>query len=120
MKLSLVSKTKLIDNIWSFVFEPEHTLEYEAGQYVRVQLDHPNPDEKGPKRFFTNSAAPHEGVVQIVTRLTGSTFKDALDRLKPGDDGLQMIKAHEGDVVSLRTPAGVDELEILEVIYPDP
>lgn len=31
-----------------------------------------------------------------------------------------LIKAHEGDVVSLRTPAGVDELEILEVIYPDP
>jgi transcription elongation factor GreB len=30
-----------------------------------------------------------------------------------------ITKAREGDVVTLRTPAGVDELEILEVKYPD-
>jgi transcription elongation factor GreB len=29
-----------------------------------------------------------------------------------------LIKSREGDVVSLRTPAGVDELEVLEVRYP--
>jgi len=29
-----------------------------------------------------------------------------------------LMKAREGDIVSLRTPAGVDELEILEVAYP--
>jgi len=31
-----------------------------------------------------------------------------------------LLKAREGDVVSLRTPAGVDELEVLEIRYPDP
>ena len=30
-----------------------------------------------------------------------------------------LIKAREGDTGSLRTPAGMDELEILEVNYPD-
>lgn len=30
-----------------------------------------------------------------------------------------LTKAREGDVVTLRTPAGLDELEILEVSYPD-
>lgn len=30
-----------------------------------------------------------------------------------------LTKAREGDVVTLRTPAGLDELEILEVRYPD-
>lgn len=30
-----------------------------------------------------------------------------------------LIKAREGDTVSLRTPSGMDELEILEVNYPD-
>lgn len=30
-----------------------------------------------------------------------------------------LIKAREGDTVTLRTPAGQDELDILEVIYPD-
>lgn len=29
-----------------------------------------------------------------------------------------LLKAREGDTVTLRTPAGVDELDILEVIYP--
>lgn len=31
-----------------------------------------------------------------------------------------LLRAREGDVVGLRTPAGPDELEILEVHYPEP
>lgn len=31
-----------------------------------------------------------------------------------------LLKAREGDTVTLRTPAGMDELEILEVRYPEP
>jgi len=31
-----------------------------------------------------------------------------------------LLKAREGDVVSLRTPAGIDELEVLGIRYPDP
>lgn len=31
-----------------------------------------------------------------------------------------LIKAREGDTVTLRTPGGVEELEILEVHYPEP
>lgn len=99
MKLSLVSKSHIIDNIWSFVFEPESPFDYEAGQYVRVQLDHANPDDEGPKRFFTNSAAPHEGDLRIVTRVTDSTFKQALSRLKEGDESVELLKPHEGDFV---------------------
>ena len=30
-----------------------------------------------------------------------------------------LIKAHEGDTVTLRTPGGVDELDVLEVRYPE-
>lgn len=30
-----------------------------------------------------------------------------------------LLKAEEGDVVTLRTPSGKDELEVLEVIYPE-
>jgi len=30
-----------------------------------------------------------------------------------------LIKAHEGDTVTLRTPGGIEELDILEVKYPD-
>jgi transcription elongation factor GreB len=31
-----------------------------------------------------------------------------------------LLKAHEGDTISLHTPAGVEELDILEVRYPEP
>ncbi len=31
-----------------------------------------------------------------------------------------LLKAREGDTVTLRTPAGLDELEVLEVVYPQP
>ncbi|MCX5592378.1 transcription elongation factor GreB [Alcaligenes endophyticus] len=31
-----------------------------------------------------------------------------------------LIKSHEGDTVVLRTPAGIDELDVLEVSYPEP
>lgn len=30
-----------------------------------------------------------------------------------------LLKAREGDTVTVRTPAGVDELDVLEVIYPE-
>lgn len=29
-----------------------------------------------------------------------------------------LLKAHEGDTVTLRTPAGMDELDVLEITYP--
>ena len=31
-----------------------------------------------------------------------------------------LIKAREGDTVTLRTPSGIEELDILEIRYPDP
>jgi transcription elongation factor GreB len=31
-----------------------------------------------------------------------------------------LTKAHEGDLVTLQTPAGMEELEIIKVIYPPP
>ncbi|HSW81439.1 MAG TPA: FAD-dependent oxidoreductase, partial [Candidatus Saccharimonas sp.] len=59
---------------------------------------HNNPDAEGTKRWFTNSAAPYEGIMQITTRVTNSTFKQALAALQPGDE-LQLIEAPEGDFV---------------------
>lgn len=99
MNLKLVDKTLLTDNVWAFVFAPEEPQDYTAGEYIRVQLDHENPDDEGPKRFFTNSAPPYQGAVQITTRVTNSTFKQALNNLSVGDESLQMIKPHEGDFV---------------------
>lgn len=98
MVLKLIDKEHLIDNVWAFHFQPTEPLVWTAGQFVRVELPHDNPDEQGTKRWFTNSAAPHEGIMQITTRVTDSTFKQALAKLVEGDE-LQLIENPEGDFV---------------------
>lgn len=99
MTLTLFEKEHLVDNVWAFRFKPSEPLTWVAGQYVRVELPHDNPDEEGTKRWFTNSAAPYEGILQITTRVTDSTFKQALFGLETGSTRLQLIEAPEGDFV---------------------
>lgn len=98
MILTLIEKEHLVDDVWAFRFKPSGPFEWTAGQYVRVELPHENPDTEGTKRWFTNSAAPYEGIMQITTRITKSTFKQALSKLEPGDE-LQLIENPEGDFV---------------------
>jgi ferredoxin-NADP reductase len=98
MVLKLINKEHLVDNVWAFRFQPSEPLLWTAGQYVRVELPHDNPDEEGTKRWFTNSAAPYEGIMQITTRVTDTTFKQALSMLIEGDE-LQLIENPEGDFV---------------------
>ena len=99
MILQLISKENLVDNVWAFRFKPSEPLIYAAGQYVRVELPHDNPDDEGTKRWFTNSAAPYESILQITTRVTDSTFKQSLSRLEEGATTLQLIENPDGDFV---------------------
>ena len=96
--LRLKEKEHLTDNIWAFRFVPNEPLHWTAGQFIRVELPHPNPDDEGAKRWFTISSAPYEGLVQITTRVTDTTFKRALDAL-PIDGELQLIEKPDGDFV---------------------
>ncbi len=99
MTLTFIEKEHLVDNVWAFRFKPSEPLTWTAGQYVRVELPHDNPDDEGTQRWFTNSAAPFEGILQISTRVTESTFKQALSKLEPGSTALQLIENPEGDFV---------------------
>lgn len=99
MILTLLEKEHLTDNVWAFRFKPDEPMNWIAGQYVRVELPHDNPDEEGTKRWFTNSAAPYQGILQITTRVTASTFKQALSKLEPDSNALQLIENPEGDFV---------------------
>lgn len=101
MLLTLFEKEHLVDNVWAFRFKSEdaaNAADWQAGQYVHVNLPHDNPDEEGTERWFTNSAAPYEGIVQITTRVSQTTFKQALAALEPGDT-LEQMDGPEGDFV---------------------
>ncbi len=98
MVLKLIEKEHLVDNVWAFRFQPSEPLVWTAGQFVQVELPHDSPDAEGTKRWFTNSAAPFEGIMQITTRVTESTFKQALSKLEASDE-LQLIARPDGDFV---------------------
>ena len=98
MNLILISKNHIVDNVWTFVFQPSEPITWVAGQYIRVELSHVNPDAKDTKRYFTISSAPFENVVNITTRITDSTFKQALSKLSSGDE-LSLLSKPDGDFV---------------------
>lgn len=93
--LTLKEKEHLLDNIWAFRFTPSEPQSWIAGQYISVELPHDNPDGKGTKRWFTVSSAPFEGIMQITTRITDSSFKQNLAAMPIG-----------GELILLDTPHG--------------
>ena len=98
--LTLKEKGHLIDNIWAFRFTPSKPLVWIAGQFIRIELPHDNPDSEGTKRWFTVSSAPYENIIQITTRVTDSTFKQALSKLPIGGT-VPIIETPDGDFVWL-------------------
>ena len=98
MNLIFISKNHIAGNVWAFVFQPSEPMTWVAGQYIRVELPHINPDIKGTKRYFTISSAPFENVVNITTRITDSTFKQALSKLSKGAE-LSLLNNPDGDFV---------------------
>jgi ferredoxin-NADP reductase len=87
MKLTLTDKIARNGHIFEFVFEPERPLHYSAGQFVEITLDHPNPDDRGIRRWFTLSSSPTEPHISFTVKfLDGmSSFKQALQDMSPGD-----------------------------------
>jgi ferredoxin-NADP reductase len=64
-------------------------VRYTAGQFIELTIPHDNPDERGQKHWFTLSSSPTEPLPTITTKFPSegptSTFKQALQNLKPGD-----------------------------------
>jgi ferredoxin-NADP reductase len=100
MKLKLVNIRQETKDVKSFIFEPENSITWVAGQFMQYTLPHKNPDDRKDQRWFTISSAPYTKKPQITTRLNpdkGSSFKSALQDLKIGDE--IEVDAPEGDFV---------------------
>jgi ferredoxin-NADP reductase/YHS domain-containing protein len=96
--LTLASKEKLVDNVWAFRFEADTPISWTPGQFIRVELPHDNPDNEGTKRWFTISSTPHDSYIQITTRVTDTTFKQALAALPIGGT-INLVEQPDGDFV---------------------
>jgi glycine betaine catabolism B len=84
--LRLLCQQHETENARSFLFQPDPRIEYQAGQYLRYTLSHPDADDRGMSRSFTIASAPAEPLM-LTTRLSSppSSFKRALAALSPGD-----------------------------------
>lgn len=98
MTLKLAEKVHLVDNVWAFRFHPSSPLRWVAGQFIQVDLPHSHPDDEGTSRWFTISSAPYEKIVQITTRVTDTTFKQALAAMPIGGE-LRLLEMPDGDFV---------------------
>lgn len=96
--LRLKEKEHLVDNVWAFRFAPSQPLSWIPGQFIRVKIPHDNPDEEGMRRWFTISSTPHDGFIQITTRVTDTSFKQALAALEI-DDEVQLVEQPDGDFI---------------------
>lgn len=87
MNARYLGKQQLNPTTWSFQFAPEKPLQFIAGQFIELQLPHPNPDNRAHQRWFTISSAPQERELTITTRLGThpSIFKRTLAQLQPDD-----------------------------------
>lgn len=89
MKLKLIDRKPVVPNVETFVFEPPEPITWQSGQFLHYTLEHPNPDDRKIKRWFTISNPPYKEHPSITTRFTdsgGSSFKKALRSMKLGDE----------------------------------
>ncbi len=95
MKLRLASKKQELGDVWSFFFDPEQPVTWQAGQSIRIEL--PRKTWGISERRFTIASAPCEKHIQITTKLSSSEFKQTLAKLKPNS----IIEGHniEGDFI---------------------
>jgi len=81
--MRLVRAERTCVNTGSFVFARPEGYRFEPGQYLSLTLQ----TREGPQtKQFSHCDAPGDDEIRILTRLTGSAFKEALLALRPGDD----------------------------------
>ncbi|HNR65592.1 MAG TPA: FAD-dependent oxidoreductase [Atribacterota bacterium] len=94
MKLLIEERRKEIDNIFSYIFQPEEPVTWQAGQYALYRIPHDNPDNRGEVRIFTVSSPPFKEKLMLTTHYLfeeSSSFKKALFAKKVGDE-VELVK----------------------------
>ncbi len=88
MELTLIDKKQETLSTVSFFFKSPSPILWTPGQFLIYTLNHKNPDVRGKMRFFTISSAPFEDHIAITTKIdekAPSSFKNALNKMKPGE-----------------------------------
>jgi glycine betaine catabolism B len=87
LTLKLKDKRQLATDTYEFAFTSNYPVKHVPGQYAEWTLDHAHVDIRGNRRYFTIASSPTESELLLGVRIidNGSSFKKALNALKPGD-----------------------------------
>lgn len=88
MQLTFEHSSAETADIHTYYFKPESPIHFTAGQFIELTVPHDNADKRGTKRWFTLSSSPTDDLLAVTTRIAerdGSSYKLALQSLKPGD-----------------------------------
>ena len=104
MKARFVSRREIGPDIWEFFFRPDERLDYQAGQYVDLQLlDIADP--RGPSRTLSLTSLPTDELLSFAVKFPSphSAYKSRLLELRANDE--VSISQAMGDLVLPRDAA---------------
>ncbi len=87
LMIILQQKIQVGADIYDFVFEKPHPVNYKPGQYMEWTLGNNKADDRGNRRYFTLASSPTENNLRIgvKTYKGSSTYKQQLVGLNVGD-----------------------------------
>lgn len=83
-KVKLLSKMQIADGTMEFNFERPADFIFKAGHHARLNLNIPNPDEKGTSRQLSIVSSPEDNKITYATRIRDSSFKKYLAEMPIG------------------------------------
>lgn len=83
MEITLISTTHIVDDLYRFRFSKPPAVEFDAGDYVELEL---KSDTFEDRRWFTISSSPAAEYLEFITKIHphGSEFKQHLAHIAPG------------------------------------
>ena len=83
--LTLEKRQQIAEDTYEFLFHPNRSYAFAAGQYMEWTIPHHRPDSRGNRRYFTIASSPTEKSLRLVVRIgkTRSSFKEKLLSMKP-------------------------------------
>lgn len=85
--LKLKEKIPVASDVYDFVFTTNQKFKFKAGQYLEWTFKHPDPDNRGIRRYFTISSSPTEKEIKMGIKFyePASSFKKQLFNMQPGE-----------------------------------
>lgn len=86
IKLELSEKiTRTPDPVKSFRFKLKEEFHFIPGQFVQINLDENNKNNRELNKYLSISTSPGKNYIEITKKLSNSNFSQKLDSLEPGN-----------------------------------